>query len=91
MMAKLIVSIPAALLAPMRHMVYVLVRYPKLGFAEEEIEAFISDFLEHAMTVSPSQVVVEEDPDDDRVIERALDRLRRQAPARSRGIRGHQN
>jgi putative PIN family toxin of toxin-antitoxin system len=51
-----------------------VLRYPRLGFAEEEIEAFISDLLEHAMTVSPSQAVevVEEDPDDDRVLECAL-------------------
>lgn len=51
-----------------------VLRYPRLGFAEEEIEAFISDLLEHAVTVSPSQAVevVEEDPDDDRIIECAL-------------------
>ena len=51
-----------------------VLRYPKLGFAEEEINAFISDLLEHAATVSPSHTVevVEADPDDDRVIECAL-------------------
>ncbi len=51
-----------------------VLRYPRLGFAEEEIEGFISDLLGHATTVSPSRtvVVVEENPDDDRVIECAL-------------------
>ena len=51
-----------------------VLRYPKFGFAEEEIEGFVSNLLGHAMTVSPSRtvVVVEEDPDDDRIIECAL-------------------
>jgi len=51
-----------------------VLRYPKLGFTEEEIEGFISDLLSHASTVSPSRTVevVEEDPDDNRVIECAL-------------------
>ena len=51
-----------------------MLRYPKFGFAEEEIEGFISNLLGHALTVSPSRTVevVEEDPDDDRIIECAL-------------------
>jgi hypothetical protein len=51
-----------------------VLRYPRLGFAEEEIESFISNLLGHATTVSPSRTVelVEEDPDDNRVIGCAL-------------------
>jgi putative PIN family toxin of toxin-antitoxin system len=51
-----------------------VLRYPRLGFTEEEIEGFISDLLGHASTASPSRTVevVEEDPDDNRVIECAL-------------------
>lgn len=60
---------PALLAEPKR-----VLRYPKLGFAEAEIESFMSDVLAHAITVSPSRTVevVEEDPDDNRVIECAL-------------------
>lgn len=50
--------------------------YPKFAFTEEEIERFISDILTHALMVSPpsrSLEVVERDPDDDRVLECAVE------------------
>lgn len=49
--------------------------YPKLGFAQDEIEAFISDISGHALHVEPSHrlEVIEEDPDDNRVIECAVE------------------
>lgn len=51
-----------------------VLRYPKLGFTEDDIGAFVSDLLSHAIIVSPPRTleVVEEDPDDDRVLECAL-------------------
>lgn len=52
-----------------------VLRYPKLGFDEYEIDEFVSDVLDHAAHVTPSHRlhVVEEDPDDDRVIECAVE------------------
>lgn len=52
-----------------------VLNYPKFGLTADEIEGFISDLLSHAVTVSPSRTleVVTEDPDDDRVIECALE------------------
>lgn len=51
-----------------------MLRYPKFGFEEEEIEVFVSDVLDHAVIVSPPRTVevVEEDPDENRVVECAL-------------------
>ncbi|MBA3610660.1 MAG: putative toxin-antitoxin system toxin component, PIN family [Rubrobacter sp.] len=51
-----------------------VLRYPKLGFTEDEIEEFVSDILLHALMVSPSRTleVISEDPDDDRVLECAI-------------------
>jgi len=51
-----------------------VLEYPKLGFAGGEIDDFISDLLGHAVLVSPSQTleVVEDDPDDNRVLECAV-------------------
>ncbi len=59
-----------ALLAELRR----VLRYPRLGFAEDEIESFVSDVLGHASIVEPPMEleVVEEDPDDNRVLECAV-------------------
>jgi putative PIN family toxin of toxin-antitoxin system len=67
---ELRLAISPELLAELRR----VLRYPKFGFEEEEIEGFVSDLLDHAVTVSPSQTVevIEEDPEDNRVIECAL-------------------
>ncbi len=67
---ELRLAISPELLAELRQ----VLRYPKFGFEEEEIEGFVSDLLDHAVTVSPSQTVevIEEDPEDNRVIECAL-------------------
>ncbi len=52
-----------------------VLRYPKLGFTGDEVEVFISDILLHALVVSPSRTleVISEDPDDNRVLECALE------------------
>lgn len=52
-----------------------VLNYPKLGLTADEIEAFVSDILSHAVTVSPSRTLdlITEDPDDNRVIECALE------------------
>lgn len=59
-----------ALIAELRRVLH----YPKLGFTDEEIESFVSDLLGHASTVeSPMKLeVIEEDPDDNRVLECAV-------------------
>ena len=51
-----------------------VLKYPKLGFTEDDIENFVSDIFRHALVVSPSRTleVISEDPDDDRVLECAL-------------------
>lgn len=51
-----------------------VLEYPKLGFAEGEISAFFSDIREHALTVTPSRrlEVIQEDPEDNRVLECAV-------------------
>ncbi|MDQ3509870.1 MAG: putative toxin-antitoxin system toxin component, PIN family [Actinomycetota bacterium] len=59
-----------ALIAELRRALH----YPKLGFTEVEIESFVSDVLGDASVVEPSLKleVVEEDPDDNRVLECAV-------------------
>jgi uncharacterized protein len=59
-----------ALLAELRR----VLRYPRLGFTGDEIESFLSDLLERAFVVEPSPTleVIEEDPDDNRVLECAV-------------------
>jgi len=66
---KLRLAISSKLLAELER----VLRYPKLGFTEE-VEDFISDLLGHASMVRDGETVevVEEDPDDNRVIECAL-------------------
>lgn len=68
---ELRLAISGALLDELRR----VLRYPKLGFTEEEIEVFVSDVLLHALLVAPSRKleVISEDPDDDLVLECALE------------------
>ncbi len=67
---ELRLAISNALLDELRR----VLRYPKLGFTEDDIENFVTDILRHALVVSPSRTleVISEDPDDDRVLECAL-------------------
>lgn len=53
---------------------YRVVKYPKFGFTEEEIDGFIGRLLPSVIIVTPAQNVnvVVEDPDDNKIIECAV-------------------
>jgi len=53
---------------------YRVVKYPKFGFTEEEIDGFIGRLLPHVLIVNPIQKinVIDSDPDDNRIIECAI-------------------
>lgn len=52
-----------------------VLNYPKLGLTEDESQTFIADISSHAVIVSPAEKleVIVDDPDDNRVIECALE------------------
>ncbi|HBC93004.1 MAG TPA: putative toxin-antitoxin system toxin component, PIN family [Pelotomaculum sp.] len=54
---------------------YRVVQYPKFGFTEEEIDGFIGRLLPKAILLNPSKKInaVEADPDDDKIIECAVE------------------
>lgn len=51
-----------------------VVKYPKFGFTNEEIDGFIGRLLPNVLFVKPAEsiFVVAEDPEDDRIIECAV-------------------
>lgn len=51
-----------------------VLRYPKLQLEESDVTAFVGDVVHHARIVRPSThlKVIEEDPDDNRVLECAV-------------------
>ncbi len=53
---------------------YRVVKYPKFGFAEEEIDGYVGRLLHNAIIVTPTEEIdaVLEDPDDDKIIECAV-------------------
>lgn len=54
---------------------YRVVKYPKLGFTDQEIDGFIGRLLPHVVFISPTQNlnVVTADPDDNKIIECAVE------------------
>lgn len=54
---------------------YRVVKYPKFGFTDEEIDGFIGRLLPNSIIVKPAQSVnvVDEDPDDNKIIECAVE------------------
>jgi putative PIN family toxin of toxin-antitoxin system len=52
-----------------------VLNYPKLGLTEDDIAPFIADIFSHALVVSPTRKleIIVDDPDDNRVIECALE------------------
>jgi len=54
---------------------YRVVKYPKFGFTNEEIDGFIGRLLPNVILLSPSTrlYVVEADPDDNKIIECAVE------------------
>lgn len=53
---------------------YRVIKYPKFGFTDNEIDGFIGKLLPNVVLVSPSQSldVVPADPDDNKIIECAV-------------------
>ncbi|HOV80642.1 MAG TPA: putative toxin-antitoxin system toxin component, PIN family [Bacillota bacterium] len=53
---------------------YKVVKYPKFGFTEEEIDGFIGRLLPNALLVKTTQNinVIDSDPDDNKIIECAI-------------------
>jgi len=53
---------------------YRVVKYPKFGFTDEEIDGFVGRLLPHSIIVKPTRSidVVDEDPDDNKIIECAV-------------------
>ena len=53
---------------------YRVVKYPKLGFTEEEIDGFIGRILPCVLFVKPSKkiCVIDDDPDDKKITECAI-------------------
>lgn len=54
---------------------YRVVKYPKFGFTDEEIDGFIGRLLPNVILLNPSKKInaVEADPDDDKIIECAVE------------------
>ena len=54
---------------------YRVVKYPKFGFTDEEIDGFMGRLLPNVILLNPSKKInaVEADPDDDRIIECAVE------------------
>lgn len=54
---------------------YRVVNYPKFGFTDEEIDGFIGRLLTNSIIVNPSQSInaVADDPDDNKIIECAVE------------------
>ncbi|OPX83532.1 MAG: hypothetical protein A4E53_04617 [Pelotomaculum sp. PtaB.Bin104] len=53
---------------------YRVIKYPKFGFTDNEIDGFIGKLLPNVVLVSPSQnlYVVRADPDDNKIVECAV-------------------
>ncbi|MCL6479926.1 MAG: putative toxin-antitoxin system toxin component, PIN family [Peptococcaceae bacterium] len=54
---------------------YRVSKYPKFGFTNSEIDGFIGRLLPNVILIEPSQklCVIADDPDDDRIIECAME------------------
>lgn len=54
---------------------YRVVKYPKFGFTDEEIDGFIGRLLPNVILLNPSKKInaVEADPDDEKIIECAVE------------------
>lgn len=54
---------------------YRVAKYPKLGFSDEEIDGFIGRLLPNIIFVNPTGSInlITEDPDDNRILECALE------------------
>jgi putative PIN family toxin of toxin-antitoxin system len=54
---------------------YRVVKYPKFGFTDEEVDGFIGRLLPNVIMINPSKKInaVEADPDDNKIIECAVE------------------